>query len=198
MTMLETTEQSIFKTRGPLDPVNDSAIYVPRPELAQLLRAAQATTVDAYLAILSSRQTGKSTLLYQLRHCLRPRGLGVALIDLAVVRDQPEDHLYSYVAGELRSELSPNLPRGADKKETAAPPPTNPIEFRHYLLDLARQDCVRRASSCSWMRWRRCPKNIRTRFLALCATFFPAGATKTKSRSRNNYLSSAGRANCIA
>jgi hypothetical protein len=139
MTMLETTEQSIFKTRGPLDPVNDSAIYVPRPELDQLLRAAQATTVDAYLAILSSRQTGKSTLLYQLRHCLRPRGLGVALIDLAVVRDQPEDHLYSYVAGELRSELSPNLLRGADKEETAAPPPTNPIEFRRHLLDLARQ-----------------------------------------------------------
>ena len=138
MTLPEMTEHSVFKTRGPLDPVNDSAVYVPRPELEQLSRAAQATSVDAYLAILSSRQTGKTTLLYQLRHRLRPRGVGVALIDLAVVRDQSEGNLYSYVAGELRSELSPNVPRGADKKDVAAPP-TNPIAFRRFMLDLARQ-----------------------------------------------------------
>ncbi|MCI0476749.1 MAG: ATP-binding protein, partial [Anaerolineales bacterium] len=137
MTLSETLDRSIFKTRGPLDPVNDSAIYVPRPELEQLSRAAQATTVDAYLAILSSRQTGKTTLLYQLRHRLRPRGLGVALIDLAVIRDQSEDHLYRYVAGELRSELSSHLPRSAEKKDAALP--ANPIEFRRFMLDLARQ-----------------------------------------------------------
>lgn len=137
MTLSETLEQAIFKTRGPLDPVNDSAIYVPRPELEQLLRAAQATTVDAYLAILSSRQTGKTTLLYQLRHRLRPRGLGVALIDLAVIRDQSEDQLYRYVAGELRSELSSHLPRSAEKKDAALP--ANPIEFRRFMLNLARQ-----------------------------------------------------------
>ncbi|MBM3128966.1 MAG: hypothetical protein FJ009_10155 [Chloroflexi bacterium] len=137
MTLSESLERSIFKTRGPLDPVNDSAVYVPRPELEPLLRAAQATMVDAYLAVLSSRQTGKTTLLYQLRHRLRPRGLGVALIDLAVVRDQSGEHLYTYVAGALRSELSAHLPRGAEKKDAALP--TNPIEFRRFLLDLARQ-----------------------------------------------------------
>ncbi len=138
MTVPEMTEHSIFKTRGPLDPVNDNAVYVPRPELEQLLRAAQATSVDAYLAILSSRQTGKTTLLYQLRHRLRPRGVGVALIDLSVVRDQPEVEMYKYVAGELRSELSPNLPRSAERKDAAALP-TNSIEFRRFVLDLARQ-----------------------------------------------------------
>lgn len=141
--MPETTELSIFKTRGPLDPVSDSAICVPRPELEQLLRAAQAMSVDAYIAILSSRQTGKTTLLYQLRHRLRPRGLGIALIDLAVVRDQSEEHLYGYVAGELRSELGPNLPRGVEKKDVAAQV-TNPIEFRRFMLDLARQARVPR------------------------------------------------------
>jgi|GEM_PF-876102 len=137
MTWSELPERTIFKTRGPLDPVTDSAIYVPRPELDQLLRAAQATSVDAYLAVLSSRQTGKTTLLYQLRHRLRPRGLGVALIDLGVVREQTEERLYSYVASELRSELSANLPRGVDKKDAGLP--KNPIEFRRFLLDLARQ-----------------------------------------------------------
>lgn len=137
MTEPTTLEPSLFKTRGPLDPVTDRAIYVPRPELERLLRAAQATSVDAYLAILSSRQTGKTTLLYQLRHRLRPRGVGVALIDLAVLHDQSEDRLYGYVAGQLRSAFAANLPRGAEKKDVALP--TNPIEFRRFLLDLARQ-----------------------------------------------------------
>lgn len=136
MTPLVTRESPIFKTRGPLDPVNDRAVYVPRPELERLLSAVQATRVDAYIAILSSRQTGKTTLLYQLRHRLRPLGIGVALIDLAVLHDQTEERLYAYVAGQLRSELSTRLPRSAEKKET--PLPTNPIEFRHFLLDLAR------------------------------------------------------------
>jgi len=133
----EPSERTIFKTRGPLDPVNDSAIYVPRPELDQLLRAAQLTRVDAYLALLSSRQTGKTTLLYQLRHRLRPRGYGVALIDLAVVLDQPEDQLYRFVASGIRSELEPNL-RAADKRDVSALP-TNPLEFRRFAMDMARQ-----------------------------------------------------------
>ncbi len=129
---------SIFKVRGPLDPVNDSAICVARPELDQLLRAVNAPTVDAYVAILSSRQTGKTTLLYQLRQRVRPRGIGVALIDLALVRDQPEDQLYRFVAGEMLSELEPNLARRTEKHEAPARP-GNPIEFRRFLLDIARQ-----------------------------------------------------------
>jgi hypothetical protein len=129
---------SVFKTRGPLDPVNDSAIYAPRPELDRLLNAANAPTVDSYYAILGSRQTGKSTLLYQLRHRVRPRGIGVVLIDLALVRDQPEEQLYRFVAREVRSELEPNLARRADKQELAALP-GNPVEFREFLMDMARQ-----------------------------------------------------------
>ena len=136
---------SIFKIRGPLDPVNDSAICAPRPELDQLLRAVNAPTVDAYLAILSSRQTGKTTLLYQLRQRVRPRGIGVALVDLSLVRDQPEDQLYRFVAGEVQSELEPNMPRRVEPKSSPPPKreatalPSNPIEFRRFLLDLARQ-----------------------------------------------------------
>lgn len=137
MTLFEPIDSKIFKTRGPLDPVTDHAIIVPRPELDNLLRAAQATTVDAYIAILSSRQTGKTTLLYQLRHRLRPRGYGVALIDLAVVRDQPAEQLYRFVASGMRSELEPILPR-IDTRE-ALPLPSNPLEFRRFALNLARQ-----------------------------------------------------------
>jgi len=136
MTLSESRATSVFKTRGPLDPVNDSALYAPRPELDRLLHAVQATTIDAYMAILGSRQTGKTTLLYQLRHRLRPRGLGAALLDLAIVRDQPEDQLYRFVASAMHSELEPLLPR-AEKRESALP--GNPIKFRRFMLDLARQ-----------------------------------------------------------
>src|SRR5512143_21422 len=111
--MTSDPETTIFKTRGPLDPVTDSAICVPRPELEQLLRAAQAPAIDAYLAVLSSRQTGKTTLLYQLRARLRPRGYGIALIDLSVAREQPDVELYRYVAGEISSELDLNLQRSS-------------------------------------------------------------------------------------
>lgn len=128
----------IFKTRGPLDPVNDSAICAPRPELDQLLRAVNAPTVDAYLAVLSSRQTGKTTLLYQLRQRVRPRGVGVALIDLGLVRDLSEEQMYRFVAGEMLSELEPNLPRRTERRDVSALP-TNPLDFRRFLLDLARQ-----------------------------------------------------------
>ncbi len=135
MTNVTRSETPVFKTRGPLDPADDRAVYVPRPELDHLLHAAQSTRVDAYLAILSARQTGKTTLLYQLRYHLRPRGIGVALIDLAVVRDQSEARLYTYVAEQLRSEVGGTLPRRVEKEMLA---PTNPIEFRRFLLDLAR------------------------------------------------------------
>lgn len=142
--MTSDPKTTIFKTRGPLDPVTDSAICVPRPELEQLLRAAQAPAIDAYLAVLSSRQTGKTTLLYQLRARLRPRGYGIALIDLSVAREQPDVELYRYVAGEISSELDLNLQRSSTlprrrAREGGRPGlPGNPIEFRRFLLEIAR------------------------------------------------------------
>ncbi len=133
---------TVFKTRGPLDPVADRAIYVPRPELDQLLRAVQAPAVDAYLAILSSRQTGKTTLLYQFRAHLRSRSYGVALIDLGVVRDQTEAELYHFVATEMLSELEtyvslPRQRRGREGPGVALP--SNAVQFRAFLLEVARQ-----------------------------------------------------------
>ena len=143
--MTADSNTTIFKTRGPLDPVTDRSICVPRPELEQLLRAAQAPTIDAYLAVLSSRQTGKTTLLYQLRARLRPRGFGIALIDLSVAREQPDTELYRYVASEISSELdlspqrSSTQPRRRAREGGGMGLPGNPIEFRRFLLNIARQ-----------------------------------------------------------
>ncbi len=129
---------SIFKTRGPLDPGADAAITVDRPELEQLLRATQAPVVDAYYAVLSARQTGKTTLLYQLRARLRAAGYGAALLDLAAVRELPEPEFYRFVASQIHAELEPILPRKL-KRANAEDLPTNAIEFRQRLFDIARQ-----------------------------------------------------------
>ena len=135
--MMPAVERSaIFKTRGPLDPVRDRAVYVPRPELEALRRAAQAPMVDAYYALLGSRQTGKTTLLYQLRARLRPRGYGIAFVDLGVLRNQNEEELYRYISSQILSELSdyvqPNpRRRGAERL------PCNSVQFRTFLLDVA-------------------------------------------------------------
>jgi hypothetical protein len=128
----------VFKTHGPLDPTIDSLVCVSRPELDQLIRLVQAPTVDAYLAILGARQTGKTTLLHQLRARLRPRGFGVALIDLAPVREQTEPELYRFVAGKILSDLE-SIQARQDKSHTTPRLPTNPVEFREFLLETARQ-----------------------------------------------------------
>ncbi|MBI3537350.1 MAG: AAA-like domain-containing protein [Chloroflexi bacterium] len=133
----------LFKTRGPLDAESDAALIVDRPELATLLRATQSPTVDAYYAILSARQTGKTTLLYQLRARLRARGYGVALLDLSGVREQPEPEFYRFVASQIQSELDPILPRKL-KSFADADLPHSPIEFRKMLFEFARQVQVAR------------------------------------------------------
>ncbi len=137
---------SVFKTRGPLDPVADNAICVPRPELGTLVRAANAPTIDSYYVVLGSRQTGKTTLLYQLRTRLRSRGFGLAFIDLSVVRDQPEPDLYQFVSSEIVSAVGSLLPRpptGAPSGPRGDIPadaslPCNPIQFRSFLLRIAQ------------------------------------------------------------
>ncbi|MBI5301999.1 MAG: AAA-like domain-containing protein [Chloroflexi bacterium] len=126
------TDPAIFKTRGPLDPDEDGAILVARPELTQVLRFARASQVDAYVALLSSRQTGKTTLLYQVSACLRSPGFAVVLIDLGSVQDQPEAQLYNFVARAMRQELLPK----ADPKATL---PTTAVEFQNFMLETARR-----------------------------------------------------------
>ncbi len=138
MSRLPSDANLVFKTRGPLDPTADAHVCVPRPELDQLLRAVHAPTVDAYLALQSSRQTGKTTILYQLRARLRPRGYGAALVDLAVIREQSEAELYRFVASEMLSDLQPVLNKSL--RGLSAPDlPTSPVEFRNFLLEIARQ-----------------------------------------------------------
>jgi hypothetical protein len=100
--------QWFFKTKGPLDPEMDRDLYIERQELKELLVLCRQPTVYSYGALLSSRQTGKTTILYRLRHQLRS-SLSAAFIDLSVLRNQSEAACYQYVARQLCAELAPWL-----------------------------------------------------------------------------------------
>lgn len=97
-----------FKTKGPLDPELDGHLYIERKELDGLLLLCGQPTVYSYSALLSPRQTGKTTILYRLRQELRS-GLPAAFIDLSVLRNQSEAACYQYVARRLAAELEPWL-----------------------------------------------------------------------------------------
>lgn len=97
-----------FKTKGPLDPELDRDLHIPRQELDGLLHLCRQPIVYSYGALLSPRQTGKTTLLYQLRQRLQDN-LPVVFIDLSVLRNQSEAACYQYVGQKLAARLEPWL-----------------------------------------------------------------------------------------
>jgi hypothetical protein len=97
-----------FKTKGPLDPKLDRSLYVERQALQRLLNLCRQPTVYSYGALLSSRQTGKTTLLYRLRQELH-NSLPAVFVDLSVLRNQREAACYQYLARRLAERLDPWL-----------------------------------------------------------------------------------------
>ncbi len=123
-----------FKTKGPLDPEADRELYIERPELHDLLFLCRQPTVYSYGALLSSRQTGKTTLLYRLRQQLRG-SLPAAFIDLSVLRNQGEAACYQYVARRLCAELEPWL--GDAPGQLLAAPFRTSVDLLTFLEKLA-------------------------------------------------------------
>ncbi len=127
----------LFKTKGPLDAEADKAIFVQRKELDDILRPAEQTSVSSYIALLGSRQTGKTTLLYQARSILEQSDCAVAFVDLSVLKNQGEAECYNYVCSQIEEELSARLLPSQGEEES--PPVGGPLDFRAFLLDLARR-----------------------------------------------------------
>ena len=85
-------QSPIYSTKGPLDPVRDERVLVERRELWQIVRLATQASVGSYVAVLSPRQTGKTTLLYHAKGVLAgldwAAGQGAAHI-VTVAADTP-------------------------------------------------------------------------------------------------------------
>lgn len=130
-------DEPIFRTRGPLDPERDRALYIERPEIEHLLGLAQQSTVYNYVALLGSRQTGKTSLLYQARSLMAGRGCRVAFVDLSGLENQREADCYRHVCSQMLAELGEEvgLP-GYERARLAAP--NTALDFRTFLLRVAQ------------------------------------------------------------
>ena len=124
-----------FKTRGPLLSPADQALIVERPELRRALRIAQQPSVTQYIALLSPRQTGKTTVLLQLMSLLQ--GLyACTFIDLSVLRTQDAKACFRFVAFRLISEFRHIL--GSDFALPETQHVDDSVEFLEFLDELAR------------------------------------------------------------
>jgi len=125
-----------FKTRGPLLSSSDADLIIDRPELRRALRLAQQPSVTQYIAFLSARQTGKTTLLLRMMDMLRDQ-YACIFVDLAVLRAQDTRACFRFVAFRLISELREWL---SDDFLAAGPQVENienSVDFTEFLRALA-------------------------------------------------------------
>ncbi len=123
-----------FETRGPLRAPKDNAVLIDRPELAAALRLAQQASMSQYIALLSPRDTGKTTLLLRLWDHLKAQ-YPCVFVDLSVLTAQDARTCFRLLAFKLVSaiwsaDVDPSsLPSVADMKSA--------VEFVAFLKELA-------------------------------------------------------------
>ena len=128
----------IFKTTGPLDFDQDRAVFVERPELKEIFREIRRPYVESYVALLGSRQTGKTTLLYRVYRDLKQAGEPTAFVDLSASRLENISQSYAHAALKIWEELTDEL-ASPGKLRAVAGAVDGPIRFREFALELARQ-----------------------------------------------------------
>lgn len=127
--------KTLFKTHGPLSAPEDRHLIIERTALRQALRTAQQPSVTQYIALLSARQTGKTTFLLQLMDRLRDT-YACVFVDMAMLRAQDADTAFRLLASRLASALGAILGAAYPLPETARI--QNPVEFLEFLEALAR------------------------------------------------------------
>jgi hypothetical protein len=127
----------LFKTTGPLDFDLDRAIYVERPERQDIFREIRKPFVERYVALLASRQMGKTTLLYRVYREVKRAGDPVAFLDLSAYRIDSVGQSYAHAALKIGEELSSWLP-SAGRLRALAGAVDGAIRFREFMLELAR------------------------------------------------------------
>jgi len=90
---------AIFETGGALHPEEHFHIMVQRPELDRILAHIQ--NDDLYVALQSPRQTGKTTLLYQIQARLHGHGYGAVYLDLSGLSDLRKAQFYQKICADI-------------------------------------------------------------------------------------------------
>ncbi len=92
-----------FITGGPLNPVKHRNILIDRIEFTEIIDHIK--NKDNYIVLESARQTGKTTLLYQIQHRLHNHNYGVAYLDFSRINLQIEPYFYRQVCTNIKNEL---------------------------------------------------------------------------------------------
>jgi len=128
----------LFRTRGPLDPERDAAICADRSEVDDALHLIRQPNVANYLSILSARQTGKTTLLFQIRSRLQQSSFATAFVDLSVLEGHSEAAVYRFVAGQILGELRREIDLEPEAIQSLAQVNTA-MELRGFFVTLAQR-----------------------------------------------------------
>ncbi len=128
-------EEPLFRTPGPLRLPEDRDLIIARPELKRALGLAQQPSVGQYIALLSARQTGKTTLLLQMRDLLQDL-YACIFVDLSALRGQDAHACFRYVAFRLLDEFASLL--GEDVGLPDRHRVESPVDFIEFLYALAK------------------------------------------------------------
>lgn len=136
-----------FISRGPLNPERHDNIIVHRKELDDILKHIKTgTDQEGYVALRAPRQTGKTTLLYQVRHHLHGKGYGVAYIDLQGLNNLKEEAFYQKICTDIHGDLSKIIDKDtkAAKQIKIMPPGKvkDQSDFSAYLIWLSACTCI--------------------------------------------------------
>lgn len=119
----------IFRTEGPLLE-SESHLYVERPEDREVAGEVRGGN---YVALIGSRQTGKTSLLLKLRRQLLGEGHIPVYLDLSPARDRGEEAWYRYFRSVVQGQLE------GDSASLSVPPMQDHVDFREALRQISRQ-----------------------------------------------------------
>ena len=123
-----------FKIAGALEPDTDYKIIIPRREHATILGHIE--TKDLYVALCSPRQTGKTTLLFQLQKELREKSYGAAYIDISELEELSKKDFFKIVCEYIYHQLSDFIhcsSEGILLYNTVS----NQVDFSKFLVQLS-------------------------------------------------------------
>ena len=168
-----------FETRGALHPEEHRDIIVYRPELDRILTHIE--QADHYVALRSPHQTGKTTLLYQIRAHLHGRGYGVVHLDLSGLSDLGTAEFYQTIGVDIWDGLSGLT----DCTANAALHPqriTDQNRFCDYLTELSAHTPHVRKLVLMLDEIGSMPEGISTTFFPCLRRFFHSGRRPSKTR----------------
>src|SRR5882724_9866223 len=88
-----------FVAGAALDLVKHKAVLIDRPTLEKIV--GHIAGKDLYVALGNPRQTGKTTLLFQIRQTLRELGYWVSYVDLQAYEEYSKADFYQKLVGEM-------------------------------------------------------------------------------------------------